>query len=90
MFFKNCFYNENQKEMFISLKKLGKLKHFMVEILAYRCHVTRDIQLFYIPHEIFHSYEDIIISGNGLEYFGLCFPSVPFQQGRVFTVPHML
>lgn len=62
------------------MRKLGKLKHFMVEKLAYRCHVKRDIQLFYIPHEIFHSYEDITISGNWVEYFGLCSPSVPLSK----------
>jgi hypothetical protein len=39
---------------------------------------------------IFHLYGDVTITGEGLQNQGLCSALRVFEQGGIFTVPHLL
>jgi hypothetical protein len=39
---------------------------------------------------IFRFYGEVTITGEGLQNLGLCSALRAFEQGGVFTVPHML
>ena len=38
----------------------------------------------------FHSYEDVTITGEGLQNLSLCSALRAFEQGGIFIVPHLL
>jgi hypothetical protein len=39
---------------------------------------------------IFHLYENVTITGEGLQNLSLCSALKAFEQGRIFIVPHLL
>jgi hypothetical protein len=39
---------------------------------------------------IFHLYEDVTITGEGLQNLGLCLALSVFEQGGIFIVTHLL
>jgi hypothetical protein len=43
----------------------------------------------YLPFYV-HLYEDITITGEGLQNLGLCSALRAFKQGGIFIVPHLL
>jgi hypothetical protein len=49
-----------------------------------------DYLRFYFPFKNFHLHEDVTIAGEGLQNLGLCWALMAFDQGRNFTVPHLL
>jgi hypothetical protein len=68
-------------------------------ILPYkpRSHVAVDvarnkliIYCFTSRSRIFHLYGDVTIAGEGRQNSGLCSALLPFEQGRIFIVPHLL
>jgi hypothetical protein len=40
--------------------------------------------------EFFHLYGDVTIASEGLQNLGLCLALTAFEQGGIFTVPHLL
>jgi hypothetical protein len=58
------------------------------------------LQLGYVYHSLtmywssrsrsFHLYGDVTIAGEGLQNLGLCSALRAFEQGGIFTVPHLL
>jgi hypothetical protein len=47
-------------------------------------------ELYIACSRIFHIYEDITITGEGLKNLGLCSAIRAFEQGGIFIVPHPL
>jgi hypothetical protein len=49
-----------------------------------------DYLLFYIPLKNISLYEDVTITGEGLQNLGLCSALRAFQQGGIFIAPDLL
>jgi hypothetical protein len=50
-----------------------------------------DYLLFYVPlKKIFQLYENVTVTGKGLQNLGLCSALRAFEQGGILIVPHML
>jgi hypothetical protein len=50
-----------------------------------------DYSVFYVPlKNISLKYGDITITGEGLQNLGLCLALMVFEQGVIFTMPHLL